>query len=115
MINVVLVVGLPSRKNAGVLLRRMSDDFDARKFPELIEGVKARRRTRSLGDAAAESAEEPKPNGAPSKMIRYLRRLSSGAITPSDPKLRSLTAVSQQPPLTESTEEDETDTTQENQ
>lgn len=84
-------------------MRRMSDDFDVRKFPDLMEGVKMRQRSKSLD--ITESVDESQNDQAP-KMIRFLRRLSSGAITPSDTKFRGLVS-SQQPPLTESSKEEE--------
>ena len=89
----------------------MSDDFDARKFPDLIEKVKTRRRAQSLD--STESADAAESDGAPVKVIRYLRRLSSGAITPSDTQPRSLVII-QHPPLTEANEE-EMDTSQDSQ
>lgn len=66
------------RKNAGILLRRMSDDFNVRKFPELLEGVQIRPRSQSEGSSLSNDKKAP-PSA---KMYKFIRRLSSSAISP---------------------------------
>lgn len=66
------------RRNAGILLRRMSDDFNIRKFPEIVEDVKVRRRAQSDGSV------QPIDSDGPNRVMGYLRRLSSTALLPTD-------------------------------
>ncbi len=80
------VVFSPVRKNAGILLRRVSDDFNARKFPDLLEMAKKKRRTHSesdIGDVQTSSGQ--------SRPLTLLRRLSQSAIGPATPTPRSQT------------------------
>lgn len=71
------------RRNAGILLRRMSDDFNIRKFPEIVEEVKVRRRAQS--DSSVQPIDSDGPNSdGPNRVMSYLRRLSSTALLPTD-------------------------------
>ena len=68
------------RKNAGILLRRMSDDFNVRKFPVLLESVQTRPRSQSEGSALSKG---PVTDDSTSKrMYKYIRRLSGTAVSP---------------------------------
>lgn len=68
------------RKNAGILLRRMSDDFNVRKFPVLLESVQMRPRSQSEGSPLS---KDSMTDGSTSKrMYKFIRRLSSTAISP---------------------------------
>lgn len=90
-----------NRKNAGILLRRMSDDFNVRKFPEVVEAAKGRQRAMSEG-----SVDPITTNGEDSgtaRVYKLVRRLSSTAIGPTNP---ARTPVAPAQPLLESTEED---------
>lgn len=82
----------------------MSDDFNVRKFPEVVEEVKVRRRAQSEG-----SVEPLTPRqGAPAKVLRLVRTLSSTAMTPDssrNPVLPPPPQAKHPPALLESEEE----------
>jgi hypothetical protein len=63
----------------------MSDDFNVRKFPQLLEGVKTRPRSQSEGsplpdptDTVTDGDKTPTSR----RMYKFIRRLSSTAISP---------------------------------
>ena len=77
------------RKNAGILLRRMSDDFNVRKFPDELEQVKTRQRSQSEGSVGTlpdgEKTEKEEAADRPTRVFKFIRRLSSTAISPMTP------------------------------
>lgn len=81
----------------------MSDDFNVRKFPEVMEEAKGRR-TLSEG-----SVQPPTPtctddgDGTPSRMYKLFRRLSSTAVIPTDSVSHKI-----KPALPELPDEDDT-------
>ena len=86
----------------------MSDDFNVRKFPEVVEEVKVRRKTVSESTVlSTDGAGDSKPT----RVYKIVRTLSSTAIGPSNPArtpgvARSLPITSSgQPPLSEATED----------
>lgn len=70
------------RKNTGILLRRMSDDFNVRKFPDLLKGVEARKRCKSEGSVVHSETQDA---GVHYRVYRFVRTLSSTALPSTDP------------------------------
>ncbi len=81
----------------------MSDDFNVRKFPELLEGAKRRPRSSSEGSALPTDGVEEESR-AHARVYKFIRRLSSTAVSPTD----TTTTLSKPPALPEvPNEEDE--------
>ena len=80
----------------------MSDDFNVRKFPEVVEAVKKRQRAMSEGSVDSSTSEG---DTGPARMYKLVRRLSSTAVGPTNPA-RTPVAPPPDHPLLESTEED---------
>ena len=58
----------------------MSDDFNVRKFPQLLEGVQKRPRSQSEGSPLTMTGNDEDTTSK--RMFKFIRRLSSTAISP---------------------------------
>ena len=84
-----------NRKNAGILLRRLSDDFNVRKFPEVLKGVETRKRCKSEGSVLSPKTQEA---GVHYRVYRFVRTLSSTALPSTDPAAPSKPSTLQEFP-----------------